>query len=111
MNEVAETEEESNVTSIGHNSKLDSERYVQLIKEYVECDATSKQMNTKRADIRAVIKEEFGEDTDAFKDVYQFVKKKRHEREGYKESYQRQYEALEKGDIGDIFAPLEASAQ
>lgn len=91
----------------GHNSKMkDEQQFIELCHEYAGLEAANKANNERKADIRAVVKDQLGEDPDAFKDVYGYFKKKRHEREGYDESHKRMWDALNKADTGDMFSFL-----
>ena len=95
---------QTNVAEIGHNSDGNPDKIRGLAEEMVNIDSQRKVLNREAADIRESVKD-MGEDTDAFKDVYAYFKKKRHEREGYDESHERIFKAIE--GTGDLFTSLD----
>ncbi len=102
MSRPKKIETESNVAQIGHNS-VAPERIVQWAKEMAEIDAARKKLNSDAGDIRQAVKDA-GVDRDAFRESYQYFKKKRHEREGFDESYKICWDALNAADTGEMFA-------
>ncbi len=96
-----------NVTSL-HNVQGLNDIIVQCVKDMAEIDGQRKALNKKAGEIREVMKEK-GVDTDAFRDVYQYFKKRRHERDGYDESHKLCFDSLNGANTGDLFADLEAA--
>lgn len=102
--EVAEDEDtEEECPGEGHNSNIDSSFIVQCTSDMAAIDAQRKTLNRQAADIRESLKDR-GLDTDAFKDVYSYYKKKRSEREGYDADHKLCFEALAEADTGELFA-------
>lgn len=90
------------MSDIGHNSKDLEVKIQEFFVEYAECDEASAVLNKKRADIREKV-EELGLDRKAFHDQYMRAKRKLREKEGYDESAQICFEALNKMDQGELF--------
>lgn len=88
---------------IGHNKAISDDMIVGWAQEMAEIDAQRKVLNRQASEIRQLIKDKGG-DTDAFKDVYAYFKKKRHERDGYDEAHKQMWDALNKADTADMFA-------
>lgn len=106
MGQAQKAEEvESNEGNKGHNIEKHNEFIRQCAFEMADIDAQRKVLNRRAADIREAIKNK-GEDTDAFKDVYAYFKKRRHERDGYDESHKVIFEALDVGETRDMFENL-----
>lgn len=94
--------EQDNERGEGDN-QVDGAFIVQCTSEMADIDAQRKTLNRQAADIRDALKDR-GVDTDAFKDVYAYFKKKRHEREGYDTDYKLCFDALNDADTGALFA-------
>jgi hypothetical protein len=98
----AQKTEETNVTNISNSADLEK-LIVQSATEMAEIDAQRKKLNGEAAEIREVLKDR-GVDRDAFRDVYGYYKKRRHEKDGYDESHKICMDALNKADTADMFS-------
>ena len=93
------------VVEMGDNVSHIEEIIQACVKDLAEIDAQRKKLNKEAADIREVIKDK-GIDKDAFKDVYGYFKKQRHQRDGYDEGHKVCFDALNNAQTKDLFEHL-----
>lgn len=102
-----EATQESNVQALDtqDNQKAVKAIILQCAKDMAEIDANRKELNKQAAEIREVLKDN-EVDTDAFRDVYGYYKKGRHDKAGYDDSHKLCFEVLNGADTGDLFSAL-----
>lgn len=95
------TQTAENVEEFSNSAGL-KEIIKQCAQEMAEIDGQRKKLNKEAAEIREVLKDK-GVDKDAFKDVYGYFKKRRHQRDGYDEAHKLCFDALNNADTKDLF--------
>lgn len=101
--------EESNVASIGHNSKTQAEAIRKAAEIFLnEVDPLRKQANKAAQKARDILKEA-GLETDAFRDEFAYFKKRKHDKDGYDESRKLCFEVLNKAENRDLFDDAQAN--
>lgn len=86
----------------GHNKDKIGKELQDLARRMADIDAQRKNLNGEAAEIRDRV-QELGFDKDAFRDEYGFIKKGKHQREGYKESREFIHEALAANEMANLF--------
>ena len=100
-----EDQTEDETPGEGHNSGNNDEFIINCVKELITIDVGRQKYNRQAAEIRQAITDR-GIDKEAFKDVYSYHKKQRHERDGYDESHKLCFDALNAANTGELFAVL-----
>ena len=93
----------------GHNSDKMKKVIVQCAITQVDIDGVRKEQNRRASDNREIL-DDYGIDKEAFREVYNYQKKKRHERDGFDESVRLCQDALGAPEQKDLFDVLKDAA-